>query len=155
MGARRMISVHLTWCYRAALIYWIVGEMLWRQAYGTHCIVLGVLSHINADAPLTAHPSPWKPCTVCVSVLGSRQFCAWRECATCPFCDLKEAMMNTERVVETSRRRVLVEVRLENIGENAYNTQLHISHSANLHLSSLIVKVCFHTFMQSTLVMDC
>uniref|UniRef100_W5UJ85 Integrin alpha-11 n=1 Tax=Ictalurus punctatus TaxID=7998 RepID=W5UJ85_ICTPU len=73
-------------------------------------------------------------------LLDRRQFCAWRQCATCPLCGLKGARGNTERVVETSRRRVLVEVRLENRGENAYNTQLHISHSANLHFSSLMVK---------------
>lgn len=93
----------------------------------------------------TAHPSGF----VRVSVLGYRQFCAWRECDTCPLCGLKEARVHTERVVESNRRRVLVEVRLENKGENAYNTQLHISHSANLHFSSLMVKVCFHTHIRT------
>ncbi|XP_060742734.1 integrin alpha-11 [Tachysurus vachellii] len=73
-------------------------------------------------------------------LLDRRQFCAWRECATCLVCGLKDGSENNERVVEISRKRVLVEVRLENKGENAYNTQLHISHSANLDLSSLMVK---------------
>ncbi|XP_060770564.1 integrin alpha-11 isoform X3 [Neoarius graeffei] len=73
-------------------------------------------------------------------LLDHRQFCAWRECATCPLCSLNGARVDTERVVETSRRRVLVEVQLENRGENAYNTQLQISHSANLYFSSLMVK---------------
>ncbi|XP_053338716.1 integrin alpha-11 isoform X2 [Clarias gariepinus] len=71
-------------------------------------------------------------------LLDHRQFCAWRECATCPLCVQTETRDNTERVIETSRRRVLVEVRLENRGENAYNTQLHISHSANLQFSGLM-----------------
>lgn len=143
MGVRRMIDVHLTWWYRAALTYWTVGVFLWnhtqRQVH-IQVMYLCVLSHTYIVLG-TAHPGS----LACVSVLDSRQFCAWRKCNTCPLCGLKEAKVNTERVVETSRRRVLVEVRLENKGENAYNTQLYISHSANLHFSSLMVKVCLHT----------
>ncbi|KAI5614814.1 integrin alpha-11 [Silurus asotus] len=73
-------------------------------------------------------------------LLDRRQFCALRKCATCPMCGPTGERVDNERVVETSRRRVLVEGRLENRGENAYITQLHISYSANLHFSSLIVK---------------
>ncbi|TSK13425.1 Integrin alpha-11 [Bagarius yarrelli] len=73
-------------------------------------------------------------------LLDRRQFCAWRQCSTCLVCGPIEASENNDRVVETGRRRVLVEVHLENRGENAYNTQLLISHSANLHFSSLMVK---------------
>ncbi|KAM4826294.1 integrin alpha-11 [Thomomys bottae] len=43
-------------------------------------------------------------------------------------------------VVESTRRRVAVEATLENRGENAYNTILNISQSANLQFASLIQK---------------
>uniref|UniRef100_A0A8B9GSP2 Integrin subunit alpha 11 n=1 Tax=Astyanax mexicanus TaxID=7994 RepID=A0A8B9GSP2_ASTMX len=69
-----------------------------------------------------------------------KQFCAWPERSAWPLCVQQEACVNIERVVEASRKRVLVEVRLENRGENAYNTRLYMSHSENLHFSSLIVK---------------
>uniref|UniRef100_A0A8D3E0C3 Integrin, alpha 11a n=1 Tax=Scophthalmus maximus TaxID=52904 RepID=A0A8D3E0C3_SCOMX len=45
------------------------------------------------------------------------------------------------RVLEANRRRMVVDVRLENKGENAYNAQLNITYSHNLRFSSLIVKV--------------
>lgn len=109
-------------------------------------MVLCVLSPTSTYSAL--HCARLTLVALCLSLV-SRQFCAWRECATCPLCGLKEASVNTERVVETSRRRVLVEVQLENKGENAYNTQLHISHSPNLHFSSLMVKVCLHTHTQT------
>ncbi|XP_058667208.1 integrin alpha-11 [Ammospiza caudacuta] len=41
-------------------------------------------------------------------------------------------------VIESSRRRVVVEATLENRGENAYSTVLNISFSRNLQLASLI-----------------
>uniref|UniRef100_A0A6Q2YAP8 VWFA domain-containing protein n=1 Tax=Esox lucius TaxID=8010 RepID=A0A6Q2YAP8_ESOLU len=47
---------------------------------------------------------------------------------------------STEGVVESSRRRLVVDARLDNRGENAYGTTLNISHSNNLLFSSLIVK---------------
>ncbi|XP_072838286.2 integrin alpha-11 [Pogona vitticeps] len=43
-------------------------------------------------------------------------------------------------VIESSRRRVAVDVTLENRGENAYNTFLNISFSRNLQFASLIQK---------------
>ncbi|XP_066491479.1 integrin alpha-11 [Tiliqua scincoides] len=43
-------------------------------------------------------------------------------------------------VIESTRRRVAVEVTLENRGENAYNTVLNISFSRNLQFASLIQK---------------
>ncbi|KAJ7311144.1 hypothetical protein JRQ81_006747 [Phrynocephalus forsythii] len=43
-------------------------------------------------------------------------------------------------VIESSRRRVVVEATLENRGENAYNTFLNISFSRNLKFASLIQK---------------
>nr|XP_057944628.1 integrin alpha-11a isoform X4 [Doryrhamphus excisus] len=44
------------------------------------------------------------------------------------------------RVLEANRRRVVVDARLENKGENAYNARLNISYSPNLRFSSLILK---------------
>ncbi|XP_032373686.1 integrin alpha-11a isoform X2 [Etheostoma spectabile] len=44
------------------------------------------------------------------------------------------------RVIEGNRRRMVVDVRLENKGENAYNARLNITYTPNLHFSSLIVK---------------
>uniref|UniRef100_A0A8C3AS97 Integrin, alpha 11a n=1 Tax=Cyclopterus lumpus TaxID=8103 RepID=A0A8C3AS97_CYCLU len=45
------------------------------------------------------------------------------------------------RVLEGNRRRMVVDVRLENKGENAYNARLNITYTPNLRFSSLIVKV--------------
>uniref|UniRef100_A0A9J7Z021 Integrin, alpha 11b n=1 Tax=Cyprinus carpio carpio TaxID=630221 RepID=A0A9J7Z021_CYPCA len=45
-----------------------------------------------------------------------------------------------ERLVEAGRRKVLVETRLENQGENSYGTILNITHSPNLQFSSLVLK---------------
>lgn len=47
-------------------------------------------------------------------------------------------------MVETGRRKVAVSGRLENQGENAYGTTVHISTSSNLLFSSLTVKVRNH-----------
>ncbi|CAB1338959.1 unnamed protein product, partial [Coregonus sp. 'balchen'] len=46
----------------------------------------------------------------------------------------------SERVMEGSRRRMVVDVRLENRGENAYGAHLNITYTPNLRFSSLIVK---------------
>ncbi|XP_030621745.1 integrin alpha-11-like [Chanos chanos] len=46
----------------------------------------------------------------------------------------------SERVIEASRRRMVVDVRLENRGENAYGARLNISYTPNLRFSSLKVK---------------
>uniref|UniRef100_A0A8C1KZK3 Integrin, alpha 11b n=1 Tax=Cyprinus carpio TaxID=7962 RepID=A0A8C1KZK3_CYPCA len=51
-----------------------------------------------------------------------------------------------ERLVEAGRRKVLVETRLENQGENSYGTILNITHSPNLQFSSLVLKVCLVYF---------
>uniref|UniRef100_A0A8C1UIU7 Integrin, alpha 11b n=1 Tax=Cyprinus carpio TaxID=7962 RepID=A0A8C1UIU7_CYPCA len=73
-------------------------------------------------------------------LLDRRQFCGRRERSTWPPCVHQRT--SGERLVEASRRKVLVEARLENRGENAYGTILHITHSANLQFSSLVLKVC-------------
>uniref|UniRef100_A0A4W5QIK9 Integrin subunit alpha 11 n=1 Tax=Hucho hucho TaxID=62062 RepID=A0A4W5QIK9_9TELE len=62
------------------------------------------------------------------------------ERAAWALCHHQGASVGSERVVEASRRRLVVEARLENQGENAYGTTLNISHSHNLLFSSLIVK---------------
>ncbi|XP_063304805.1 integrin alpha-11 [Pelobates fuscus] len=47
---------------------------------------------------------------------------------------------NSVFVIERSRRRVVLEVTLENRGENAYSTVLNISYSHNLQFANLITK---------------
>uniref|UniRef100_A0A3P9NLI1 Integrin, alpha 11a n=1 Tax=Poecilia reticulata TaxID=8081 RepID=A0A3P9NLI1_POERE len=44
------------------------------------------------------------------------------------------------RVVEGSKRRMVVDVKLDNRGENAYNALVNITYTPNLRFSSLIVK---------------
>lgn len=44
-------------------------------------------------------------------------------------------------MIRSPRRRLAVEVQLENRLENAYNTSLSLQYSRNLHFSSLSVKV--------------
>uniref|UniRef100_A0A8C1ZJA0 Integrin, alpha 11a n=1 Tax=Cyprinus carpio TaxID=7962 RepID=A0A8C1ZJA0_CYPCA len=51
----------------------------------------------------------------------------------------------SEHIIEGSRKRMVVDVRLENRGENAYGAQLNITNTPNLRFSSLIVKVQHHS----------
>lgn len=44
-------------------------------------------------------------------------------------------------VIRSPRRRLAVEVQLQNRLENAYNTSLMLHHSRNLHFSSLSIRV--------------
>ncbi|XP_030630771.1 integrin alpha-11 [Chanos chanos] len=75
------------------------------------------------------------------NLLDRRQFCGLKERARWMVCRQQGATaVESERVVEASRRKMLVDVHLENRGENAYNTVLIISHSPNLLFSSLMVK---------------
>lgn len=71
------------------------------------------------------------------------QFCAQPVQSRGAFCrHLSEG--GTEgslRVIEGNRRRMVVDVRLENKGENAYSARLNITYTPNLRFSSLIVKV--------------
>ncbi|XP_043083195.1 integrin alpha-11 isoform X2 [Puntigrus tetrazona] len=71
-------------------------------------------------------------------LLDRRQFCGRRERSSWPPCVHQRT--SGERLVEAGRRKVLLEARLENRGENAYGTVLHITHSPNLQFSSLVVK---------------
>uniref|UniRef100_A0AAV2LR32 Integrin alpha-2 domain-containing protein n=1 Tax=Knipowitschia caucasica TaxID=637954 RepID=A0AAV2LR32_KNICA len=75
-------------------------------------------------------------------LMNPRQFCAQPVQSQGVFCrNVGEA--GTEgslRVMEARRGRMVVDVRLENRGENAYGARINISHTANLRLSSLHVK---------------
>lgn len=73
-----------------------------------------------------------------------RQFCTQAFRAGSVLCRSQSSAEPPERIVEGSRRRMVVDVRLENRGENAYRTQLNISYTSNLRFSSLIVKVENH-----------
>ncbi|XP_048886005.1 integrin alpha-11-like isoform X1 [Brienomyrus brachyistius] len=73
-------------------------------------------------------------------LLDSRQFCGQAVRSRAAICRQLSATRGSERMVEGTRRKMLMEVRLENRGENAYNAHLNISYSPNLRFSSLIVK---------------
>lgn len=69
------------------------------------------------------------------------QFCAQALRSGGAICRQQRPAEDSERVLEATRRRMVVEGRLENRGENAYNARLDISYTPNLYFSSLIVKV--------------
>ncbi|XP_056307282.1 integrin alpha-11 [Danio aesculapii] len=73
-------------------------------------------------------------------LLDLREFCSRDERSSWPPCVHQSSINSHERLLESSRRKVVVETHLENRGENAYNTILHITHSPNLQFSSLVVK---------------
>ena len=83
--------------------------------------------------------------------LPSRQFCAQPVQSRGAFCHhlSKGGAEGSLRVLEGNRRRMVVDVRLENKGENAYNARLNITYTPNLRFSSLIVKV-HHNHSSST-----
>uniref|UniRef100_A0A8C2DK61 Integrin, alpha 11b n=1 Tax=Cyprinus carpio TaxID=7962 RepID=A0A8C2DK61_CYPCA len=73
-------------------------------------------------------------------LLDRRQFCERLERSSWPPCVHQRTRTSGERLVEAGRRKVLVETRLENQGENSYGTILNITHSPNLQFSSLVLK---------------
>lgn len=75
--------------------------------------------------------------------LPPRQFCAQPVHAHGVFCrHLSEGRTEASwRVIEGNRRRIVVDARLENKGENAYSARLNITYTPNLRFSSLVVKV--------------
>lgn len=81
-----------------------------------------------------------------LSPLPPRQFCAQPVQSHGAFCQhLSEARTESSlRVIEGNRRRMGMDVRLENKGENAYNARLNITFTPNLRFSNLIVKVHDH-----------
>uniref|UniRef100_A0A3P8VRV2 Integrin, alpha 11a n=1 Tax=Cynoglossus semilaevis TaxID=244447 RepID=A0A3P8VRV2_CYNSE len=80
----------------------------------------------------------------CMTDLMTRnQFCAQPVQSRGAFCRQlgEHGSEGSLRVLEGNRRRMVVDVRLENKGENAYKARLNITYSPNLSFSSLIVKV--------------
>ncbi|KAM9860747.1 integrin alpha-11a isoform 2-T2 [Aulostomus maculatus] len=75
-------------------------------------------------------------------LMTQSQFCSQPVQSRGAFCrHLGEGgMEGSLRVLEGNRRRMVVDVRLENKGENAYNARLNITYTPNLRFSSLIVK---------------
>uniref|UniRef100_A0A8C6WUI4 Integrin, alpha 11a n=1 Tax=Neogobius melanostomus TaxID=47308 RepID=A0A8C6WUI4_9GOBI len=76
-------------------------------------------------------------------LMTPKQFCAQPVQSQGVFCGSR-GEAGTERslrVVEARRGRMVLDVRLENKGENAYGARLNISYTANLHFTSLILKV--------------
>uniref|UniRef100_A0A8C2H780 Integrin, alpha 11a n=1 Tax=Cyprinus carpio TaxID=7962 RepID=A0A8C2H780_CYPCA len=87
-------------------------------------------------------------------LMNSKQFCAQAFRAGSLLCQSQMSAEPSERIIEGSRRRMVVDVRLENRGENAYGAQLNITNTPNLRFSSLIVKVQHHS-NTSCLVHNC
>ncbi|XP_063736644.1 integrin alpha-11a isoform X1 [Eleginops maclovinus] len=75
-------------------------------------------------------------------LLTINQFCAQPVQSRGVFCrhQSEGGAEGSLRVIEANRRRMVVDVRLENKGENAYSAFLNISYTPNLRFSSLIVK---------------
>lgn len=71
-----------------------------------------------------------------------KQFCAQPVQSQGTFCRhiSEDGTEHSLRVLEARRGRMVVDVRLDNKGENAYGARINISHTANLRFSSLVVK---------------
>uniref|UniRef100_A0A8C1MS60 Integrin, alpha 11a n=1 Tax=Cyprinus carpio TaxID=7962 RepID=A0A8C1MS60_CYPCA len=78
-------------------------------------------------------------------LMDRKQFCAQAFRAGSLLCRSQTPAEPSERIIEGSRKRMVVDVRLENRGENAYGAQLNITNTPNLRFSSLIVKVQHHS----------
>ncbi|KAL0188997.1 hypothetical protein M9458_016096, partial [Cirrhinus mrigala] len=73
-------------------------------------------------------------------LMNHKQFCAQAFRSASLLCRNQTPEEPSERIIEGSRRRMVVDVRLENRGENAYGAQLNITNTPNLRFSSLVVK---------------
>ncbi|XP_069561725.1 integrin alpha-11a [Brachyistius frenatus] len=75
-------------------------------------------------------------------LMTRNQFCAHPVQSRGAFCrhQSEGGAEGSLRVLEANRRRMVVDVRLENKGENAYNASVHITYTPNLRFSSLIIK---------------
>uniref|UniRef100_A0A3Q3M2Y7 Integrin, alpha 11a n=1 Tax=Mastacembelus armatus TaxID=205130 RepID=A0A3Q3M2Y7_9TELE len=75
-------------------------------------------------------------------LMNQNHFCQQPGQSRGAFCrrQSEQGMEGSLRVIEGNRRRMVVDVRLENKGENAYNARLNITFTPNLRFSSLIVK---------------
>uniref|UniRef100_A0AAR2L0V0 VWFA domain-containing protein n=1 Tax=Pygocentrus nattereri TaxID=42514 RepID=A0AAR2L0V0_PYGNA len=74
-------------------------------------------------------------------LISREQFCGQAFRGGSVLCRSPTPAEVSERVIEGSRRKMVMDVRLENRGENAYGARLNISYSRNLHFSNLVVKV--------------
>lgn len=122
----------LTWLCRAWPTWWLKSRFCHKH---TRVCLLWQLSFTWCLTPVLLLKSP--------PSLPPRQFCAQPVHAHGVFCrHLGEGRTEASwRVIEGNRRRMMVDARLENKGENAYSTRLNITYTPNLHFSSLIVKV--------------
>lgn len=120
-AAMRMTAACLTWHCKVCLTWSIESK------YTTHIVVR------KASSVLSLTVSPLPP----------RKFCAQPVQSHGAFCEhLSEGRTESSlRVIEGNRRRMGMDVRLENKGENAYNARLNITFTPNLRFSNLIVKV--------------
>lgn len=73
-------------------------------------------------------------------LMNRQQFCGQAFRAASLLCQGHTSTDPSERIIEGSRRKMVVDVRLENRGENAYGAKLNITYTQNLRFSSLIVK---------------
>ncbi|KAF5897764.1 integrin alpha-11-like, partial [Clarias magur] len=73
-------------------------------------------------------------------LISRKQFCGQVFRVSSALCLSQTETQDNERVIEASRKKMVVDVRLENRGENAYGARLNISYSRNLQFSSLILK---------------
>uniref|UniRef100_A0AAY4DYV6 VWFA domain-containing protein n=1 Tax=Denticeps clupeoides TaxID=299321 RepID=A0AAY4DYV6_9TELE len=73
-------------------------------------------------------------------LLSRGQFCRQMVHSWGAVCQNQGKAVVSERLIEASRTRMVVDTRLENRGENAYSARFNITYSSNLRFSSLIVK---------------
>ncbi|KAK7938379.1 hypothetical protein WMY93_001705 [Mugilogobius chulae] len=75
-------------------------------------------------------------------LMTPKQFCAQPVQSQGVFCRSvgESGTEGSLRIMEARRGRMVVDVRLENRGENAYGARINISHTANLRLTSLHLK---------------
>ncbi|XP_013884775.1 integrin alpha-11 [Austrofundulus limnaeus] len=94
----------------------------WNGCEQEHTCVPDLILHSHTDLP------------------SVQELCSRRDLAAVSLCSQQAEDRERLFVVEPGRRRVTVFARLENQGENAYRAAIHISTSANLLFSSLLVK---------------
>uniref|UniRef100_A0AAR2IQU5 VWFA domain-containing protein n=1 Tax=Pygocentrus nattereri TaxID=42514 RepID=A0AAR2IQU5_PYGNA len=78
---------------------------------------------------------------VCVTDLNLKRISLAASCQCCVNITVVRACRQQPYVIRSPRRRLAVEVQLQNRLENAYNTSLTLTYSRNLHFSSLSIRV--------------
>lgn len=127
MAVTRTSAACPTWRCRARPTWWL-GSRFTPFSTSTH--VITSLRTAIVSNPQSLSPPP-------------RQFCAQPVHSHGVFCRHQSEGRSEGlwRIIEGNRRRMVVDVRLENKGENAYSARLNITYTPNLRFSSLIVKV--------------